>query len=135
MPRHRSVRKNAADYSGAYEEPGLGFYLQLRVDGAGSVEGSGREPLNEDASASRTFTLRNGRIAGALITATKVYGDNSTASLEGVSIDKTTFESPTDKGFTTFGLGVVGTGLHVNGLDVDKLFLQLSSPIIAAPRR
>ena len=120
-----AVRQNPADYSGDYEEPGLGFSLRLRVDASGTVEGSGYEPINEDATASRTFTLSNGRIAGALITARKVYADGSSAPLEGVFIDKSTFESPTDKGVTVFGLGVVGTGLHVNGLDVNKIFLQL----------
>src|SRR4051812_6149418 len=119
-----AVRKNAAEYSGDYDAPDFGFSLHLRADASGSVEGSGREPLNEDATMFRTFTLRNGRITGALLTGTKVYAGGSTAPLEGVFIDKSTFESPTDKGFTTFGLGVVGTGLRVHGLDIDKIFLQ-----------
>jgi hypothetical protein len=120
-----AVRESAADYSGEYEAQGLGFSLRLRADRSGKVEGSGYEPLNEDATTSRTFTLTNGRIAGALITATKVYGDGSSHALEGVFIDKTTFESPTDKGVTTFGLGVVGTGIRVNGLDLGRVFYQL----------
>jgi hypothetical protein len=119
-----AVRKNAAEYSGDYDAPDLGFSLHLRADASGIVEGSGREPLDEDATMFRTFTLRNARITGALLTATKVYVGGSSAPLEGVFIDKSTFESPTDKGFTTFGLGVVGTGLRVHGLDIDRVFLQ-----------
>jgi hypothetical protein len=119
-----AVKQNPADYSGAYEAD-LGFSLRLRVDRSGAVEGTGSEPLNDEPAVSRTFTLRNGRITGALITATKVYGNGSSEAFEGVFIDKTVFESPTDKGVTAFGLGVVGKGLQIGGLNVDKIFYQL----------
>jgi hypothetical protein len=120
-----AVKQNPADYSGAYDDlSGMGFSLTLRVNPNGLVEGSGYEPLNGEPAVSRRFTLRNGRIAGALITATKVYGNGSTEPLEGVFINKTVFESPTDKGVTAFGLGVVGRGLQINGLNVDKIFYQ-----------
>jgi hypothetical protein len=118
------VRQNPADYSGAYEAD-FGFSLRLNVDGSGMVEGTGHEPLNDDASVLRGFTLRNGRMAGALITATKVYGNGSSEPLEGVFINKTVFESPTDPGVTAFGLGVVGKQIQVGGLNIDRLFYQL----------
>jgi hypothetical protein len=121
-----AVKQNPADYSGAYEDlSAMGFSLRLRVSPNGLVEGTGYEPLNDEPAVSKSFTLRNGRITGALITATKVYGNGSTEPLEGVFINKTVFESPTDKGVTAFGLGVVGTGLQINGLTVDKVFYQL----------
>jgi hypothetical protein len=121
-----AVKQNPADYSGAYEDlSGMGFSLTLRVSPNGLVEGTGYEPLNGEPAVSRSFTLRNGRITGALITATKVYGNGSTEPLEGVFINKTVFESATDKGVTAFGLGVIGRGLQINGLTVDKLFYQL----------
>ena len=60
-----------------------------------------------------------------MITATKVYGSGSTEPLEGVFINKTVFESPSDKGVSAFGLGVVGRGQQINGLTVDKIFYQL----------
>jgi hypothetical protein len=119
------VKQNPADYSGAYEEAGLGFSLQLRVDRSGAVEGTGSEPLSDEPAVARAFTLRNGRISGALITATKVYANGSSEPFEGVFIDKTVFERPTDKGVTAFGLGVVGKAFQVGGLNVDKLFYQL----------
>jgi hypothetical protein len=121
-----AVKQNPADYSGAYEDlSGMGFALRLRVDGSGRVEGTGYEPLNEEPAVSRSFTLKDGRITGALITATKVYATGSSEPLEGVFISKTVFESPTDPGVTAFGLGVVGRGLQINGLNVDKIFYQL----------
>ena len=121
-----AVKQNPADYSGAYEDlSGMGFSLTLRVNRNGLVEGSGFEPMNDEPTVSRSFTLKNGRIAGALITATKVYGNGSSEPLEGVFINKSVFESPTDKGVTAFGLGVVGKGLRINGLNIDKIFYQL----------
>ena len=119
-----AVKQNPADYSGAYEAD-LGFSLQLRVDHNGVVEGTGYEPLNDEPTVSRSFTLKNGRITGALITATKVYGNGSSEPFEGVFINKTVFESPTDKGVTAFGLGVVGKQFQVGGLNLDRLFYQL----------
>ncbi|HMI46410.1 MAG TPA: hypothetical protein VK491_09625, partial [Gemmatimonadaceae bacterium] len=43
------VKQSPADYSGEYEEAGLGFSLRLRVDRDAKVEGSGYEPLNGDS--------------------------------------------------------------------------------------
>ncbi len=120
-----AVKANPADYSGAYEAADARFSLKLRVDGSGKVEGDGYEPLNDDAAVSRSFTLRNGRVSGALITATKVYGDRSSEPFEGVFINKTVFESPTDKGVTSFGLGVVGKQFQMDGNTIDRLFYEL----------
>ena len=119
------VKQNPADYSGEYEEAGLGFSLRLRVDRDGKVEGTGYEPLNGDSGVSRSFRLRDGQIRGALITANKIYADGASEALEGVFINKTAFESPTDKGVTAFGLGVIGKGFQVGGLNIDRIFYQL----------
>ena len=121
-----AVKQNPADYSGAYEDlSGMGLALTLRVGASGRVEGTGYEPLNNEPAVSRSFILKDGRMTGALITATKVYGNGSTEPFEGVFINKTVFESPTDKGVTAFGLGVVGKSFQIGGLNVDKLFYQL----------
>ncbi len=121
------VKANPEDYSGTYEIPDLGFALHLRVDHSGKVEGDGYEPLMQDPAVRRTFTLKNGKIEGALLTATKVYAGGRTEKLEGVFINRTSFESPTDKGFTTFGLGTVGRPIEVSGLTLDRLFYELKS--------
>ena len=121
------VKTNPEDYSGTYEIPDLGFAMHLRVDYTGKVEGGGYEPLMQDPAVRRTFTLRNGKIEGALLTATKVYAGGSTEKLEGVFINRTSFESPTDKGVTTFGLGTVGRPIDVSGLTLDRLFYELKS--------
>jgi hypothetical protein len=120
-----AVKPNPADYSGTYEASTLGFSLELRVDRSGKVEGKGYEPLNGETGVSRSFTLINGQITGALIKAAKVYPNGSSDPFEGVFINKTTFESPTDRGETTFGLGVVGKGFQAGGVNIDKIFYEL----------
>jgi hypothetical protein len=119
------VKANPEDYSGTYEIPDLGFAIHLRVDRSGHVEGDGYEPL-KDPAVRRTFTLKNGKIEGALLTATKVYAPGYTEKLEGVFIKTTTFESPTDKGFSRFGLGTLGRPIEVSGLTLDKFFYELA---------
>jgi hypothetical protein len=121
------VKANPEDYSGTYEIPDLGFAMHLRVDHSGKLEGDGYEPLMQDPSVRRTFALKNGKIEGALLTAAKVYGSGHTERLEGVFINRTSFESPTDKGFTTFGLGTMGRPIEVSGLTLDRLFYELKS--------
>ena len=121
------VKANPEDYSGTYEIPDLGFALHLRVDHGRKVEGDGYEPLMQDPAVRRAFMLRNGRIEGALLTATKVYAGGHTEKLEGVFINRTSFESPTDKGVTTFGLGTAGRPIEVSGVTLDRLFYELRS--------
>jgi hypothetical protein len=121
------VRSNPEDYSGTYEISEFGFAMHLRVDHNGKVEGDGYEPLTQDPAVRRAFTL-SGKIDGALLTATKVYAAGHTEKLEGVFMNRTSFESPTDKGFTRFGLGALGRPIEVSGLTLDKFFYELKSP-------
>jgi len=119
------VKSDPAGYSGTYEVPDMGFSLQLHVDKNGNVEGSGYDPLSVDSRVMRRFTLRNARIDGALLTGRKVYAGGGSDALEGVFINRTSFESPTDPGTTTFGLGVAGADVRMSEVTVDRLFYQL----------
>jgi hypothetical protein len=118
------VRANPQDYSGSYEVQDMGFAVQLRVDRNGSVEGTGYEPAGPDLSVRRSFTLRNGKVDGALLTATQVFANGTQDRFEGVFMNRTSFDSPTDKGVTVYGLGVVGKQIGVAGLTFDRLFYQ-----------
>jgi hypothetical protein len=118
------VRVNPADYSGVYEVPGMAFGLNLSVDRNGLVTGSGYEPLNDNVR--RSFTLRNGRIQGALLTATKVYAGGESERLEGAFMNRTSFDSPNATGVTVFGLGTIGKTVVVSGNTFDKLFYDKS---------
>ena len=55
----------------------------------------------------------------------KVYEDGGEEKFEGVFINRTDFESPTDKGVSAFGLGVVSNPVEFAGLTLDRLFYTL----------
>jgi hypothetical protein len=118
-----AIRANVRDYAGSYEVPGMGLSLDLKMDANGNVAATGYEQVN--GSVWREFTLRNARIEGALLTATKVYASGATEPFEGVFINSTSFDSPTDRGVTTFGLGVLGSSrVVVGGVSTDRFFYQ-----------
>jgi len=119
------VKPNPQDYSGIYEMPEMAFAIQLRVARDGSVEGTGYEPIGPDMSVRRSFTLRNGRIDGALLTATQVYANGTQNRFEGAFMNRTSFDTPADKGFTVFGLGVVGRDVIVGGSTINRFFYEL----------
>lgn len=118
------IKSDPRDYSGSYEALDLGWSLELRADANGSLVGSGYERDDANASAWHKFTLRNARIEGALLTGSKAYENGVTEPLEGVFIKKTSFDGPSDKGVTTFGLGVIGPSVNVAGVTIDKFFYQ-----------
>ena len=119
MRGEAAARENPAEYSGVYEsEPGYAF--ELRVGADGSAEGRGAEPSPQGA---RRFTLRDGRVAGALLTGTKVYEDGATEKLEAAFINLTVRHSPTEAGTRTFGLGVVFSQPKAgDGFEINRLF-------------
>jgi hypothetical protein len=121
------VKTNPEQYSGTYETPEWGFAIHLRVDRGGRVEGDGYEPFGSDLNVRRAFTLKNGKVEGALLNATKVYADGSTEKLEGAFLNRSTFESPTDKGITRFGLGTLVRPIEISGNTFDKLFYEFRS--------
>ena len=120
------IRQNINAYSGRYEMSGLDFTISLQVGNDGKVEASGFEPSTGSKTRKpRRFKLENARVEGALLTGTKVYEDGTTEKFEGVFMNRTVFTSPTDKGVTVFGLGVVGVSVELAGVVFQKLFYEL----------
>jgi hypothetical protein len=120
-----AIRSNVRDYAGSYEAEGMGLSLDLNVDASGNVSANGYERVSMDSQVWRAFTLRNARIQGALLTGTKAYANGVTEPFEGVFINRTSFDSPTDKGVTQFGLGVAESSRQVvNGVYVDRVFYE-----------
>ena len=116
-----AVKQNIADYAGVYEVSDLGYMINIQVGSNGSVQASGNDK-------GRTFRLENARIEGALLTASKIYPNGASEKFEGVFLNRTDRNSPTDPGVTIFGLGVVlNTPFESNGLTYEKLFYGLSS--------
>ncbi len=117
-----AIKQSIADYSGVYEVADLGFLINVQVGRDGTVKANGYEKSPQ----SRMFTLENARLEGALLTASKVYQDGTSEKFEGVFLNRTDRNSPTDPGVTTFGLGVVlSAPFELNGLTYEKLFYQL----------
>ena len=119
-----AVRQNPADYSGRYDVPDMDFSVEFRVNQDGTFTGNGYEPLSDDVK--RTFTLRDGRIRGALATATKVYANGASEPFEGVFMNRSVYESPTDKGTTIFGFGALTRPIVMHGQTIEKLFYDKS---------
>jgi hypothetical protein len=116
------VQSDLTAYSGVYRVLDLGDVINLRVGTDGQIDADGHDSDQPD----RTFVLQNGKIAGAVLTATKLYRDGATEPFEGVFMRRTERESPTDPGFTTTGLGVMlYTPREFAGNTYDKLFYQL----------
>ena len=114
-----AVKSNISDYTGAYEVLDLSFVINVQVGNDGRIQANGSER-------SRTFTLQNAKLEGALLTATKVYQDGARERFEGAFLNRTDRNSPTDPGVTIFGLGVIPAApFEANGLTYDKLFYQL----------
>jgi len=126
------IASNPAIFSGTYRSLDFDFVIRLRAASNGSVEGSGEDPLNFDSHIARPFTLENGRIDGALFSATKVYRDGKRERIEGVFIDRTSYDSPEDRGVKVFGLGVVSKPMQIGGNTIDRLFYERASGQMAA---
>jgi hypothetical protein len=106
--KNEAVVKNPSEYAGVYDSES-GYRFELRVSG-GKVEGSGYD-ANFSGSDPIAFTLRDARIEGALLTATRVYRDGSTKPLEAVFVNRTvshgTNPNKIESRETKFGLGFV----------------------------
>ena len=116
------ARSDPRTYSGSYEAETFGYTLDLVVDSRGNVTGGGYQPLDIDGSVRRRFTLRNGHVDGALFNATKVFENGTTQPVEGVFMNRTSYDSPTDRGHTVFGLGVKGPAIIMNQYIMDRFF-------------
>jgi hypothetical protein len=116
------VKQDITAYSGVYEVPDWGDVIDLRIGSDGRIQANG----HDSDQPSRTFVLENAKIAGAVLTAIKVYRDGATERFEGVFMTRTERTSPSDPGITTSGLGVVlATPREVDGNTYEKLFYQL----------
>jgi len=118
------IAANPAIFSGAYRTSDADYVIRLRIESDGNVEGSGTDPLDFDSRISRPFTLVDGRVRGALLTATKLYRDGKREPVEGVFMERTSFDSPQDPGIKTFGLGVLTKPMQIGGNIIDRLFYE-----------
>lgn len=109
--KNEPIVKNASEYAGVYESQESSHRIELRISANGKIEGSGYETANWETDERQSFTLRDARIDGALLTATKVYGDGRTEKIEAVFVNRTISEGANPNKIesreTRFGLGFV----------------------------
>jgi hypothetical protein len=111
----------APSRSGRYEATDFGRTLTLDVHADGTVTGRGAED-------GRTFELRDGRVDGSHLTATKRFANGATEPLEGIFINQRRIEGRTPQEITsdrtTFGLGVTSVDFTFGGTTFDRLFYE-----------
>ncbi len=116
------VKNNAGEYSGNYESQDSRHRIELNITG-GKLEGSGYDTEFE-SSKKENFSLKNAKIEGALLTATKTYENGKTEKFEAVFINRTIVEGTNPNKIqhraTNFGLGFVGT----NGAYTERIFCR-----------
>ncbi|HKR66244.1 MAG TPA: hypothetical protein VJZ00_21115 [Thermoanaerobaculia bacterium] len=122
MERYVNVHSELApSRSGSYEASDFGRTLTLDVHADRTVTGRGAED-------GRTFELRDGRVEGSHLTATKRFADGDTEPLEGIFINLRRMEGRTPQDIasdrTTFGLGVTSVHFTFGGSTFDKLFYE-----------
>lgn len=121
------IASNPETLSGAYEVDDIGSTLVLQVGRDGRVSGSGTEIVAEGVA--RAFTLKDGKIDGALLTAVKVFRSGRTERLEGAFMKRTSYDSPTDRGVPALGLGVIGAPLTFHGNTYERFFYRRNGTV------
>ena len=110
--KNEPVVRDAASLAGSYESEDNEYALDLQVSG-GSVSGSGWD-RTPDGNRRRSFTLKDARLEGALLTATKVYDGGEQEKFESVFVNRTVTTgrnvNDIDSRDTKFGLGFIQDG-------------------------
>jgi len=116
-----AVRQDPSEYSGLYAAGGYKLYLRVAKDG--SATGTGSDNL-QDRGNQIGYTLRDARVQGALLTATKVYENGETQSFQAVFVNRTTSSGTKPDNITgreaSFGLGFIQNA----GAWTNRVFLE-----------
>jgi len=120
------VKNNVRDYAGVYESSQADYRIELRITADGRIEGSGYD-FDFDNSQKQNFTLKDARIEGALLTATKVFADGETKKLEAVFNNRTVAEGKNPNEInsreTKYGLGFIDS----RGTITNRIFLEFAN--------
>jgi len=105
------VKSSPSEYSGRYAADE--YELDLSVNQDGSATGTGYD--SQVSGSGRTnFTLKNARVSGALLTATKVYDSGAEIPFEAVFVERTSISGKNPNEIsdrsTAFGIGFIQSG-------------------------
>jgi hypothetical protein len=116
------VKNNVEEYSGNYESENSNHQIKLNITN-GKIEGSGYD-ADFGSSKKASFSLKDAKIEGALLTATKVYENGKTENFEAVFVNRTVVQGKNPNKIehreTAFGLGFVNT----NEAYMERIFSQ-----------
>lgn len=116
------VKSNKTEYSGVYEAEG--YRLDLRVAADGRAEGSGYDSLFANRQI-QNFKLKDARVEGALLTATKVFENGTTEKFEAVFNNRTVTSGKNPNEIesreTLYGLGFIQAYDQMT----NRIFLEL----------
>jgi hypothetical protein len=112
------VKQDARAYAGRYVGIEPSYVLEIRVGPDGGIEATSYE-------GERRATLREIRLSGANMTATKNYRDGAVAKFEGRFVNRVL------NGESVFGLLVEGLHLEISGATLDRVFYKRAAPIAA----
>ena len=108
--RLRSPAGGPGEFTGSYVCESGEYKLDLKISADGTATGSGLD-TNMDEEKPLAFTLRDARVDGSLLRATKVFDDGSTEAFEAVFVDRTTSTGRNaqaiDSTETEFGIGFI----------------------------
>lgn len=100
------------EFSGSYVCESGEYKLDLTIAADGTARGSGAD-TDTNGDKQMAFTLRDARVDGPLLQATKVYSDGTTEVLNAVFVDRTTTTGRNaqaiDSTTTEFGIGFIRT--------------------------
>ena len=118
------AKANPVEYTGSYRGEDQGYQLDLQAVANGTATGTGRDMVDSENAVSRTFTLRDAHIHGALLTGTKVYDNGQTETFEALFTNRTVSSGRnanevTDRK-TTFGIGFIQN----QGTWTNRVFLE-----------
>jgi hypothetical protein len=105
------VKQNMADYAGRYYGFQADYYIDVRVDGAGSLSATSFE-------GERRAELQNIRLEQSKLTATKVYSDGATREFTA------TFVNRVLNGVSDFGMLVMGSVSVTPSVAYDRVFYK-----------
>jgi hypothetical protein len=106
------VKQNVAEYAGRYAGLMPAYYLEIAATTDGTLSVSSQE-------GARRATLRDIRVAGARLTATRVYPDGTTGEFEA------TFVNRVLNGESSFGIMVENANVELDGVTFSRVFYRL----------
>jgi len=124
--KNEPVVRSAAEYSGFYQSDGDDYALQINVSANGAATGSGHDTINIGEGQKVSFTLKDARVDGAVLTGTKVFDNGTSEKFEAVFVNRTVSAGQNPNSISThdtsYGLGFIQT----NGTWTNRVFLEFN---------